>query len=101
MKYIISTILILFINEKNTFFCAVFFLAVLLPRLEVSPWGTWMTLVGSGLSGCCLGFYGLAVSRLITAASVLMLQNMSKAGGWWMVFLCIFYAEFWRKRNVR
>lgn len=49
------------------------------PRLlEVSPWGTWMTLVGSGLSGCCLGFYGLAVSRLITAASVLMLQNMSK-----------------------
>jgi len=49
------------------------------PRLlEVSPWSTWLTLVGSGLSGCCLGFYGLAVSRLITAASVLMLQNMSK-----------------------
>jgi hypothetical protein len=49
-----------------------------------------MTLVGSGLSGCCLGLYGLAVSRLITAASVLMLQNMSKAAGGWD-----FYAFFW------
>ena len=77
-------------NKKNTYICAVFFFAVLLPRLEVSPWGTWMTLVGSGLSGCCLGLYGLAVSRLITAASVLMLQNMSKAAGGWD-----FYAFFW------
>ena len=62
-------------------------------RLEVSPWGTWLTLVGSGLSGCCLGFYGLAVSRLITAASVLMLQNMSKAGVGVMAFDDVFEGQ--------
>ncbi|CAJ1409065.1 unnamed protein product [Effrenium voratum] len=47
--------------------------------LRSTPWSPgWVTLVGSGLSGCCLGFYGLRVSRLVSAASVLMLQNVSK-----------------------
>lgn len=71
---------------NNTFGMLPLFLVAILTRetkawpyvLDTSPWSTWILLVGSGLSGCCLGFYGLAVSRLITAASVLMLQNMSK-----------------------
>lgn len=47
--------------------------------LQNSSWSTWITLLGSGVSGCCLGFYGLAVSKIVAAASVLMLQNLSKA----------------------
>mmetsp|Transcript_60788 Transcript_60788/g.113664 ORF Transcript_60788/g.113664 Transcript_60788/m.113664 type:complete len:413 (-) Transcript_60788:9-1247(-) len=42
------------------------------------PGDGWLIVISSGLSGCCLGFYGLAVSKLVSAASVLMLQNTSK-----------------------
>ncbi|CAK8987714.1 unnamed protein product [Durusdinium trenchii] len=71
---------------NNTFGMMPLLLVALLTRetitwpfmLENSSAATWVTLVGSGISGCSLGFYGLAVSRLISAASVLMLQNVSK-----------------------
>lgn len=46
--------------------------------LESCSSDTWQLVIATGLTGCSLGYFGLAVQKQISAVSVLMLQNASK-----------------------
>lgn len=43
-----------------------------------APHNAWFWVIVSGIIGCCYGFQGLQVQKMVSATSVLMMQNFGK-----------------------